>query len=128
MKRFLLVFGILLCMQCCTFARNLCDVGNGIYVDVDSFRHEGNYGYALVESPIPHHNISCEGLFQFDLLNYKYRPIKSYALDYNGRVISILEEFGMPQDLIEWKKISENSICSIMFKMLKNLVPTNDIK
>lgn len=126
MKRFLLALGILLCMQCCTFARNLRELGEGYYVDLDSFRVKDNYGYVLIESHS--NNINLDFVFQFDLLNYKYRPIKSYALDYNGRVISILEEFDMPQDLIEWKKISENSICSIMFKMLKNLVPTNDIK
>ena len=126
MKRFLLALGILLCMQCCTFARNLREFGEGYYVDLDSFRVKDNYGYVLIESHS--NNINLDFVFQFDLLNYKYRPIKSYALDYNGRVISILEEFDMPQDLIEWKKISENSICSIMFKMLKNLVPTNDIK
>ena len=126
MKRFLLVLSILLCMQCCTFARNLRELGEGYYVDLDSFRVKDNYGYVLIESHS--NNINLDFVFQFDLLNYKYRPIKSYALDYNGRVISILEEFDMPQDLIEWKKISENSICSIMFKMLKNLVPTNDIK
>ena len=51
MKRFLLVFGILLCMQCCTFARNLLDLENGSYVDLDSLRTEGNYGYALIEAP-----------------------------------------------------------------------------
>lgn len=126
MKRFLLALGILLCMQCCTFARNLRELGEGYYVDLDSFRVKDNYGYVLIESHS--NNINLDFVFQFDLLNYKYRPIKSYALDYNGRVISILEEFDMPQDLIEWKKISENSICSIMFKMLKNLVPTNGIK
>lgn len=119
MKRFLLVFGILLCMQCCTFARNLCDVGNGIYVDVDSFRHEGNYGYALVESPIPHHNISCEGLFQFDLLNSKFRVMKVYARNNEGKVIAIIEEFDLPQDLKEWHSISENSLWGAMFEMVK---------
>ena len=126
MKRFLLALGILLCMQCCTFARNLRELGEGYYVDLDSFRVKDNYGYVLIESHS--NNINLDFVLQFDLLNYKYRTIKSYALDYNGRVISILEEFDMPQDLIEWKKISENSICSIMFKMLKNLVPINDIK
>lgn len=126
MKRFLLVFGILLCMQCCTFARNLRELGEEYYVDLDSFRVKDNYGYAIIESHSS--NINFDIVFQFDLLNYKYRTIKSYVLDHNGRVISILEEFDMPQDFIEWEKIPENSICSIMFKMLKNLVPTNDIK
>jgi hypothetical protein len=126
MKRFLLALGILLCMQCCTFARNLREFGEGYYVDLDSFRVKDNYGYALIESHS--NNINLDFVLQFDLLNYKYRTIKSYALDYNGRVIAILEEFDMPQDFIEWRKIPENSICSIMFKMLKNLVPINDIK
>lgn len=119
MKRFLLALGILLCMQCCAFARNLCDVGNGIYVDVDSFRHEGNYGYALVESPIPHHNISCDGLFQFDLLNSKFRVMKVYARNNEGKVIAIIEEFDLPQDLKEWHSISENSLWGAIFEMVK---------
>lgn len=126
MKRFLLVLGVLLCMQCCTFARNLRDLGKGYYVDLDSFRVKDNYGYVLMESHS--NNINFDMVFQFDLLNYKYRTIKTYVLDYNGRVISILEEFDMPQDFIEWRKIPENSILFEMLKMLKILVPTNDIK
>lgn len=38
MKRFLLVLGILLCLQGCAFARNLRDFGNGFYADLDSLK------------------------------------------------------------------------------------------
>ena len=64
-------------------------------------------------------------VFQFDLLNYKVRTMKVYVLDYNGKVISILEEFDLPQEFKEWQKIPENSIYSGMFEMLKNLEPSN---
>ena len=51
--------------------------------------------------------------------------MKVYVLDYNGKVISILEEFDLPQEFKEWQKIPENSIYSGMFEMLKNLEPSN---
>lgn len=64
-------------------------------------------------------------VFQFDLLNYKVRTMKVYVLDYNGKVISILEEFDLPQEFKEWQKIPENSLYSGMFEMLKKLEPSN---
>ena len=124
MKKFLLLVGILLCLQSCTFARNLRELGNGFYVDLDSFRAQDNYGYVLIESH-SNNNINYDMVFQFDLLNYKVRTMKVYVLDYNGKVISILEEFDLPQEFKEWQKIPENSIYSGMFEMLKNLEPSN---
>lgn len=124
MKKILLLVGILLCLQSCTFARNLRELGNGFYVDLDSFRAQDNYGYVLIESH-SNNNINYDMVFQFDLLNYKVRTMKVYVLDYNGKVISILEEFDLPQEFKEWQKIPENSIYSGMFEMLKNLEPSN---
>lgn len=120
MKKFLLILGTLLCLQCCAFARDLRELGNGFYVDLDSFRVKDNYGYVVIESRTQN-SINFDMVFQFDLLNYKVRSMKAYVIDYNGKVISILEEFDLPQEFKEWKKIPENSIYSGMFEMLKKL-------
>lgn len=120
MKRFLLVLGVLLCLQGCAFARDLRELGNGFYVDLDSLRVKDNYGYVVIESRAQN-SINFDMVFQFDLLNYKVRSMKVYVIDYNGKVISILEEFDLPQEFKEWKKIPENSIYSGMFEMLKKL-------
>lgn len=127
MKRFLLVFGILLCMQCCTLARNLYDFGNGFYVDLDSLRSDGNYGYALIEY---HSSDSCFNLLsleEFDLLNSKRHSIKGYLLDHDNNVVDILEEFELPQIAKEWDNIPENTPMGDILEALKKLEPTNDI-
>ena len=84
-------------MQCCTLARNLYDFGNGFYVDLDSLRSDGNYGYALIEY---HSSDSC-----FNLLS--------------------LEE--LPQIAKEWDNIPENTPMGDILEALKKLEPTNDI-
>lgn len=128
MKRFLLVFGILLCMQCCTLARNLYDFGNGFYVDLDSLRSDGNYGYALIEY---HSSDSCFNLLsleEFDLLNSKVHSIKGYLLDNDNNVVDIREEFELPQIAKEWDNIPENTPIGEILEALKKIEPTNDIK
>lgn len=123
MKRFLLVLGILLCMQCCAFARNLFYIVNGFYVDLDSLRSDGNYGYALIE----HHssnscfNVLC--LAEFDLLNYKAHFIKECVLDENGKIVDIVEEFELPQFIREWNNVPQNSYFGALIDILKNLNP-----
>lgn len=127
MKRFLLVLSVLLCMQCCTLARNLYDFGNGFYVDLDSLRSDGNYGYALIEY---HSSDSCFNLLsleEFDLLNSKRHSIKGYLLDNDNNVVDILEEFELPQIAKEWDNIPENTPMGDILEALKKLEPTNDI-
>ena len=122
MKRFLLALGILLCMQCCTFARNLLDLENGSYVDLDSLRTDGNYGYALFEGPFrydPRFRISL--LEEFDLLNNKVHAIKGYMLDFRGKIISIVEESELSQDDREWGNIPKGSIYWIILETLKKI-------
>lgn len=127
MKRFLLVLSVLLCMQCCTFPINLYDFGNGFYVDLDSLRSDGNYGYALIEY---HSSDSCFNLLsleEFDLLNSKRHSIKGYLLDNDNNVVDILEEFELPQIAKEWDNIPENTPMGDILEALKKLEPTNDI-
>lgn len=72
MKRFLLVLGVLLCLQGCAFARDLRDLGNGFYVDIDSYRRDGNYGYAEIEqhnSAFGSHYVIT--ILIFDFINHK---------------------------------------------------------
>lgn len=128
MKRFLLVFGILLCMQCCTLARNLYDFGNGFYVDLDSLRTEGNYGYALIESPYsrdPRFRISL--LEEFDLLNNKVHAIKGYMLDFRGKIVAIQEKSEL-SIVSEWGTILKGSNLWIILETLKKIEPSDGIK
>lgn len=128
MKRFLLVFGILLCMQCCAFSINLYDLGDGLYVDLDSISREENYGYALIEYHSGDRPFHLLVLNEVDLLNYKGRTIKAAEVDCDGKIINIREGLEVPQSAREWHDISEGSIFWIIYEMLKNLEPSDDIK
>lgn len=123
MKRFLLIVGILLCLQSCAFAKNLYDFGNGFYVDLDSLSHVGDYGYALIEY---HSRNSCFNLLilsEFDLLNSKVHYKKIYVRDKNDKIVDILEEFELPQFAKEWDKPSENAPFGIILEIIKKLEP-----
>lgn len=104
MKRFLLVFGILLCMQCCTLAKDLYDLGDGFYVDLNSFRSEGNYVYAIMESNLFDSSYSMQYLVKFDLNGQKFRIMKVYILDKYGKIVSVMEEDDMPKNLNGWRE------------------------
>ena len=122
MKRFLLVLGVLLCLQSCAVAKNLYDVGNGTYADIDSFRRDGNYCYVEVEIHRP--VLTITSIWKFDLINHKMRIIKTAERDINGKVVWVLEEFEMPKELQGWQDIPENSRMGNLFKVLKNMNET----
>lgn len=121
MKRFLLVFGILLCMQCCAFPINLYDLGNGHYADLDSLRTDGDYGYVVFVTHLGNSRFKLLVLAEFDLLNYKAHFIKDGVLDENGKIVDIDEEFELPQFAREWRNVPQNSYWGEIIEMLKNL-------
>lgn len=123
MKRFLLVLGVLLCLQNCTFARDLRELGNGFYVDLDSIRREGNYGYALLEYHSGNSPFHLFVLNEFDLLGYKARTIKGYTMDSEGKIIDVREGFEVPQAVREWNNIPENSPFDALLERIKKLEP-----
>lgn len=122
MKRFLLVLGILLWLQSCVLARDLRDLGNGFYVDIDSYRRDGNYCYVEVEIHRP--VLTITSIWKLDLINHKMRIIKTAERDINGKVVWVLEEFEMPKELQGWQDIPENSRMGNLFKVLKNMNET----
>ena len=117
MKRFLLIVGILLCLQSCAFARDLRELGNGFYV------REGNYGYALLEYHSGNSPFHLFVLNEFDLLSYKARTIKGYAMDSEGKIIDVREGFEVPQAVREWNNIPENSPFDALLERIKKLEP-----
>ena len=123
MKRFLLIVGTLLCLQCCAFARDLRELGNGFYVDLDSIRREGNYGYALLEYHSGNSPFHLFVLNEFDLLSYKARTIKGYTMDSEGKIIDVREGFEVPQAVREWNNIPENSPFDALLERIKKLEP-----
>ncbi len=121
MKKNLLLVGILLCLQSCTFAINLFDLGNGYYVDIDSFKIVGNYGYANSEYHSPDLSNNMILRQEYDLKNRKCRTIKIYVLARDGRFINIIEEFELPKEIKKWVDIPEGSNAGIIFQALKYL-------
>lgn len=118
MKKILLLIGILLCLQCCTFARNLREWSNGFYVDLDSLRKVGKYGYADVEYHSPD-GFNMLTLNEYDLINHTRRFMKAYLLDYNGKIILVLEEFELPPKIKGWRNIPQNSDEGAIIEILK---------
>lgn len=121
MKKFLLLIGILLCLQSCAFARNLRVLGNGLYVDLDSISRNGNYAYALLEFHSGNSPFHLFFLNEFDLLNYKSRTIKGYGMDSEGKIIDVREGLEVPNALREWNNIPENSPFEVLLEMIKKL-------
>lgn len=125
MKRFLLVLGIFLCLQSCAVAKNLYDVGNGIYVDIDSFERVGNYGYVEAEIHSPVLGFStATNIWKFDLINHKVRIMKVGVRDIAGNLVAVLEEFEISKDLQGWRDIQDGSPIDKAFKAIKNINET----
>lgn len=125
MKRFLLVLGVLLCLQSCAFARDLRDLGNGFYVDIDSYKRDGNYGYAEIEqhnSAFGSHYVIT--ILIFDFINHKAQVIKVLELDGGGKIVNITEGFELSKDFQGWQDIPESSNVGKVFKYLKNINET----
>ena len=126
MKKFLLLVGILLCFQSCVLARDLRDFGNGFYLDIDSYRRDGNYGFAVTEQ----HNLAfgshvIEMILIFDFVNNKAQVIKVLELDENGKIVNITENFELSKDFQGWQDILDTSNVGVIFKYLKNINETN---
>ncbi len=128
MKKFLLIFGTLLCLQCCAFAINLADLEDGIYVDTDSFKREGNYGYAEFEYNMIDHPYNLRFKIKCDLTNQKYRVIKVYILSKYGKIVKILEEYELPEKEKGWQDIPQYSDLDVILETLKKIEPINVIK
>lgn len=94
-----------------------------IYVDLDSIRREGNYGYALLEYHSGNSPFHLFVLNEFDLLSYKARTIKGYAMDSEGKIIDVREGFEVPQAVREWNNIPENSPFDALLERIKKLEP-----
>lgn len=118
MKKFLLLVGILLCLQSCTFARNLVSITHGSYMDIDSIRREGNYGYIDIYSPI---DIMYNGMYrqEFDLINRKFRIMKIYVLNKYGKIDLILREDDFPEQFKGWNDIPPHSTANIILEILQ---------
>lgn len=121
MKRFLLVIGILLCLQSCAFAKNLYDFGNGLYVDLDSLSRVGDYGYAFMEYYPSDSYLKVLTLSEIDLSNSKAHYLKVNFLDKND--VCIVESVELPKFAREWHNFPENSPYGVILEMLKNLEP-----
>lgn len=128
MKRFLLVLGIFLCLQGCTLAKNLYDLGFGHYIDKDSLRREGDYGYATIEyhSNTPRYNMVSQ--IEYDLIKHRDRYLKVYILDSSGKIVEALEDFELPEYMKEWTNIPKTSMSDVILETLKKIEPTNVIK
>lgn len=124
MKKFLLILGTLLCLQGCAFARDLRDFGNGFYADLDSLKKVGNYGYADLEYHSSH-GFNMLVLNEYDLISYTRRIMKAYLLDYNGKIIHIIEEFELPPKVKGWRNIPQNSEEGVIIELLKEAKEPN---
>lgn len=125
MKRFLLVLGIFLCLQGCAFARNLYDAGKGYYIDIDSFKRDGDYGYIETEEHSPEFDsVTIISLLELDLINHKVRIIKVGARDIEGKLIWVLEEFELSEELQEFRDIQKDSPIDKAFKIIKKMNET----
>lgn len=125
MKRFLLALGILLCLQGCVLARDLRELGIGYYVDIDSYKRDGNYGYVVIEQHNPalgsHYVIT---ILMFDFINHKAQVIKALELDREGKIVNLIEGFELSKDIQGWQDILESSNVGKVFKYLKNIDET----
>lgn len=64
-------------------------------------------------------------LNEYDLINHTRRIMKVYLLDYNGKIIQVIEEFELPPKVKGWCNIPQNSDEGVIIELLKEAKEPN---